>query len=273
LVKAGALIELAPRDTLMHYTVWNPIGKRLRVYTDNDQEPELIASIQIALPAIRNATRLLFDMRTQPLADVNGLKNADRIAVSLKNFLSGLHALRQVEPEVFIRHFRPYYESIRIGATEYRGPGAVTMPLHVFDYLLWGSSEADARYQQFMADYLPYNLPEFRMYILQAHNAPSFLDRVESELSTIERSVFFPSLLCAIGLWMKRVRGFRNAHRKYANRAYHGRESHSFPTGSGGHTTSDLQWLSELTDKHAMRLENIRERARGFETSAPKIAA
>jgi monodechloroaminopyrrolnitrin synthase PrnB-like protein len=160
-----------------------------------------------------------------------------------------------------------------VGQTEYRGPGAVTMPLHVFDYLLWGSSEADPRYQQFTADYLPYNLPEFRIYMSRARNTPSFLDRLESELSTAASSVFFPGLLSAIGLWMKRVRGFRNAHRKYANRAYHGHTPHSFATGSGGHTTSDLQWLSELTDKHTIRFEAIRERARRLERSASKIAA
>src|ERR1700722_8670401 len=32
-LRAGVLTDLIPRDTLMHYTVWNPSGLRLRRYT------------------------------------------------------------------------------------------------------------------------------------------------------------------------------------------------------------------------------------------------
>jgi hypothetical protein len=53
------------------------------------------------------------------------------------------------------------------------------------------------------------------------------------------------------------VQAFRRAHLKFAISAYQGKAKHNFASGSGGHTTSDLEWLSSLIDKHALRLENM----------------
>lgn len=261
LTRAAMLTELVPRDTLMHYTIWNPEGPRLRTYTDHPQEPDLIASIRKSLPAIREATRHLFDIRDHALHNRRVLRSTYLIGYNLKHFLLGLHyAMRRVEPDVFIQRFRPFFEPISINSLSHRGPGAVTMPLHVFDYLLWGSSEADPHYQQFTADYIPYNTGEFRQYYCRARNTPSFVDRLEAALCRSKPSPGILALLRPAIVCIGRVRAFRRAHLKYAFKAYHGSTKHAFATGSGGHTTTDLERLSELTDKHARRLESIYEK-------------
>jgi hypothetical protein len=64
-------------------------------------------------------------------------------------------------------------------------------------------------------------------------------------------------LLGAVETWFKRLRGFRGAHLKYATKAYHGPTNHNFKSGSGGHTTSDIEAIAHLTEKHAARLNSL----------------
>jgi hypothetical protein len=182
-----------------------------------------------------------------------------QIAFSLKHFVFGLHhAMRHVQPSTFISEFRPFFEPFVIGSKSFRGPGAVTMPLHIFDFILWGSSEQDTQYHQFTTDYVPYNSVEFREYYFMARNSPSIIDRCEGEWATTGISVSGLSILNQLIISMKRVRAFRNAHLKYAILAYHGTTPHTFSSGSGGHTTADLDWLSSLTEKHFVRLDRLR---------------
>jgi hypothetical protein len=199
LLQLGVLTDLIPRDTLMHYTVWNPVGPRLRRYTDNCQELALIESISRALPAIRRGTRLIFATLDLDLSDPAVPQHLSLVAHCLKEFLAGLHiAVKQVAPAVFIQHFRPFFESYRVGPNEYRGPGAVTMPLHILDFLLWGSSEPDHRYQQFTADYIPYNTGEFRSMYLRARNRPSLLSRLISGVERLQSNTDIWQVECHI---------------------------------------------------------------------------
>lgn len=259
LLKAAELTDLPARDTLMHYTVWNPPGPRQRTYTGHAQEPSLIESMRISVPAISAAARGLYRIRGMSLRNRKALQLARSIAQRLKVFLSGLnYSKNHVSPEVFITDFRPYFEPFEVGGCELRGPGAVAMPLHIFDFLLWGSSEPCEEYQLFTADYIPYNLSEFRHYYLHARNTPSLLDRLEEESSrSAEDAQEFLPLISAVEVWFRRLRGFRGAHLKYATKAYHGGTAHSFKSGSGGHTTFDISVIARLTEKHAARVESL----------------
>jgi monodechloroaminopyrrolnitrin synthase len=259
LLRAGVLTDLIARDTVMHYTIWNPPGPRLRRYTTHPQEPPLIESVSISLPAIRDATRCLFELRDHPLHEVRSLRLAHQIAFHLKYFVLGLHhAMRRVDALVFIEQIRPFYEPIQVGGRELRGPGAVMMPLHIFDFLLWGSSEPDPRYQQFTWDYIAYNTAEFRQYYFRSRNTPSLLDRLESCMSASKIHPGAHAFVTPVISWMKRAQAFRRAHLQFAISAYQGKIKHSFASGSGGHTTADLEWLSGLIDKHALRVERMR---------------
>ena len=259
LINAGKQNDLLPRDTLMHYTLWNPKDHRIRTYTANPQEPFLIESIRISLPKIQEATRDLFELMHINLNSTEALELAFRIDGSLRDFLNGLkYAKEHVEPSTFIRNFRPYFEPIKLNNQILRGPGAVTMPLHIFDFLLWGCSERSEQYHSFTKNYVPYNLAEFRNYYLRAVNGQSFLDKLEKLFSTKkdDRKFIF-SVLFAVNNWFKRIEGFRSSHTKYAVDAYQGNEAHNFKTGSGGHTISDLGLIANLTEIHSQRAKNI----------------
>ncbi len=256
LTKAGEQNDLPPRDTLMHYTIWNPTEERIRTYTLHPQEPCLIGSMRISIPQIRQAVRDLFELWHTDLNSPKALELASEIDRALKEFLKGLsHSKKKVQPEIFIRHFRPFFEPITLNNETLRGPGAVTMPMHIFDFILWGCSEGDARYQEFTKNYIPYNLSEFRNYYLRMVNGKSLLDKVEELVCSTKKREKLTPLLSAINDWFKKLEGFR--HTKYAVDSYQGKEVHNFRTGSGGHTISDLELIAGLTFKHSQRVKNI----------------
>lgn len=257
LIAASAMTEMPARDTLMHYTVWNPTGARQRTYTSNPEEPHLIESIRTSLPAIRDATRELFALRAIDFGERRAARVGAIISRHLKSFLAGLHhAIEFVKPETFITEFRPYFEPLLVNQTSLRGPGAVTMPLHLFDFLLWGSTEPDPTYQAFTAAYVPYNLPELRQYYWQQRHCASLLDLLEADAGDdVPRAP--KSFLRQVALWFRRIRGFRSAHIQYAIAAYHGKAAHTFATGSGGHTAKELELVAELTAKHALRVDTL----------------
>ncbi|MEP0984302.1 monodechloroaminopyrrolnitrin synthase PrnB family protein [Ekhidna sp.] len=258
LIRYGQLTELPPRDILYHYTVWNPNNGRLRKYTNHHQEPDLIDSIRISIPHIRKATRLLITLMDIDPHSLESLETAFEIDSELRLFLNGLaHAKETVDPGVFINEFRPFFEPITVNNQEHGGPGAVTMPLHIFDFLLWGTSDKSKMVQDFTSDYVPYNTKDFRIAYKNVLGKPSYLDIIERAFEeTNHKKIIYP-LIYAVSNWFKRINGFRMSHYKYAIQAYDGEYYHNFETGSGGHTTSDLNLLSEITKNNEERIKTL----------------
>jgi monodechloroaminopyrrolnitrin synthase len=172
--------DLPPRDTLIHYTVWNPNDTRMRTYTGLPDEKSLIESVKIAMPAL-----------IQSIAELEALHNGDlhgstfemgclQLREKMESMVRGVvHAKKNVSPAVFANELRFYYDPIKIDYNkDYIGPGAVEMPMFVFDHLLWSCDCDDATYTAFKEGYLPYNMRFIRDIYWHFKNKPSLLSRV-----------------------------------------------------------------------------------------------
>ena len=242
--------DLPPRDTLMHYTMWNPSGQRMRSYTNLPDEKCLIESVKIAMPSLMES---IFQL--EALHNFESLSGAgfEMACVSIRKKLDDMvkgvvFAKRNVSREVFSNELRFYYDPIKVDYNkDYIGPGAVEMPMFVVDHLLWSSDSTDETYRNFKEGYLPYNLPMIREVYWRADRTPSVLTRVEENLARDASQENVRAAQAALDLCTV-LKSFRMPHKKMAEEAYaHSDDSHR-EKGSGGYSTDILS--------HVIRLQN-----------------
>lgn len=171
-------------------------------------------------------------------------------------------ARRNVSLSYFASELRLYFDPVQIGGREYLGPGAVEMPMFVFDQLLWSCDCADEDYRVFKETYLPYVHPEMREIYLKYQKRDSLLgksfraiinDRRDFDLSVL-------ASLRALRQCFQQLKRFRMPHRKVAEEAYahEGRDSENSDhrnTGSGGYSPDILSHIVGLTKKKADKLD------------------
>ena len=170
--------DLAPRDTLLHYTLWNP-DLRTRTYTSRPEELELIRSAQMAFPAFERAIAHLDELFEIPLGSVEFALTAQKIHYNLEAVReAAVHSFKYVDRRVFSRAIRPFFESAHAGGKELLGPGAVAIPLYIFDHILWGAQVTDSSYVKFKESHLPSTLPYLRKLYHRFSYEGCFLDRL-----------------------------------------------------------------------------------------------
>jgi len=249
LFELANLTNLPPRDTLLHYTLWNPEGLRLRTYTNTTHEVALIKSVQIAYPALNTAIDLLVDLHMISFQSAEfGLK-LQEVGKYLDIVINGLvHAYKEVDPHFFATSLRMFYDPIDINKEQYLGPGAVELPLFILDKLLWANEVKDTTYRQFQEAYLPYILPKHRRIFYAFDQESSLLGKVAAAVQS--GSIFSEhvgSSLTALKKMGLLLKGFRQPHRKLANKAYKS-ENHtsSREVGSGGYSVGILDHIFNL---------------------------
>ncbi len=70
-----------------------------------------------------------------------------------------VYARGNVSTLYFAQARRLYYEPMRLNGHTYLWPGAVEMPVFVFDHLFWSFDCTDAEYTSFKKGHLPYVRP------------------------------------------------------------------------------------------------------------------
>lgn len=254
----GARCDLPPRDTLLHYTRWNPVS-RLRTYTGLDAEARLIESIKLAVPSLERAIARLEVLYEIPVASVEFARRCEEIVADIAAVRDGLiYAYRFVSPKVFVDEIRPFFEPIEVGGQRYLGPGAVSMPLFLFDHILWGTWVEVPWYVAFKEGYLPYILPHLRQTYLRYCGRDALLDRVEKamRISAHRHSVQARRNLEALDEIFRYLVRFRAPHLKLARGAYE-RPSSSFDRGSGGYAPATVAAMLELTQHARQRLRAL----------------
>lgn len=239
--------NLPPRDTLLHYTSWNPTNDRVRTYTGLKDEKYLIESVKMAMPdlfsAIIELEKLHCIALTDPLFAIQCQHVQEKISVMVKGIV---HAKRNVSPAVFANELRFYYDPIKVDyGKDYIGPGAVEMPMFVFDHLLWSCDCSDEEYAKFKEGYLLYNLGFIGDIYWKFKNQPSLLSIALEKLkdkpcADVLRSVYQIQQLGNI------LKSFRMPHKKLAENAYAHGEEHNKTTGSGGYAPTILEKILNL---------------------------
>ena len=256
--------DLVPRDTLLHYTVWNPSGSRIRSYTGLPDEISLIESVRMALPSLMEAIIQLDLMHDNELHGNDFEDNCHLLKLKMDGMVRGIvNAKRHVSPGVFANELRFYYDPIKVDYNkEYAGPGAVEMPMFVFDHLLWSSDVEDSTYTTFKEGYLPYNISLIRDIYKKYKGRPSLISKIEANLSTKGFVRNYRAAKAALDL-CNVLKSFRMPHKKVAQEAYAHGEDHHRKQGSGGYSVGILD--------HIMNLQNDKLASLQIATSLFKI--
>lgn len=262
LIKLGTKTDMVPRDTLIHYTVWNPDGERQRRHTLDVDETKIIESSQIAIPKLEMAIYKLLELHEIPLEFPEFIKECQICASYLNGMVEAIvYTIKNVSRKVFAENLRPFFDSFTIQGKEYLGPGAVEMPLLIFDHFLWSSECRDVAYLYFKQSFIPYFLPNFRKLYIDGVLSTSLLSKLIDKLN--HASSFDENLVASAAELMKLFKiliKFRKPHIKVVDQAYTQAENRQRETGSGGYEYSTLIHLTELTENAIAKLQNAIEK-------------
>lgn len=265
LLTLGEITELPPRDTVLHYTIWNSPDAGLRTYTHFEEERILIESTRSAYIALEDASQDLQLLYEIPITDPHFGKLCAKINRSMGQLGKSIcEVFRDVGAEFFVTKIRPYFEPILVNGQEHRGPGAVELPLFLIDHMLWSSNSNDAEYVSFKEDYLTTVLPEARKVYQELKGEASLLDRVIRELTgqpsmpnrggAVDNSENINANVEELKLLFGRLISFRAPHFKLAQQAYMLTPDAQFDHGSGGYTPEIVGHVLTLTQHARDRL-------------------
>jgi hypothetical protein len=253
LLKLSAINGLPPRDTIIHYALWNPHGARKRTFTHYADESNLIDCVRYTIPSVESAIYNLIRLFEIPLYDSAFAATCEEVEEDLSILVEmTIVAMRTVSPALFGSQLRLYYDGITVAGNSYMGPGAVEMPVFVVDHLLWSSQTDSKTHQTFKETYLPYIKPELRAIYKEYDRSPSLLDRVYTQIGNTN-----PVVNHSISSLLKifnRLISFRSPHKKMANEAYKEDAHNPRITGSGGNTPEILEDILSLTIQARNRL-------------------
>jgi hypothetical protein len=255
--------DLPPRDTLLHYTIWNPDGERMRTYTGLNDERSLIDSVKTAMPGLIQSIVQLEALHEKPLHGPLFEMECSLIRQQMEGMVKGaVHAKRNVSPAVFANELRFYYDPIKVDYNkDYIGPGAVEMPMFVFDHLLWSCDCRNEEYKAFKEGYLPYNLSFIRDIYWRFDGNLSLLSRVENNLKQNPSPEHYRAAQAVLDLCVV-LKSFRMPHKRLAEDAYAHSEEHHRSKGSGGYSTHILDHIINLQNQKITSLQEcvVREK-------------
>jgi monodechloroaminopyrrolnitrin synthase len=248
--------NLPPRDTLLHYTIWNPDGSRRRSYTGTDDELYLIDSVKIGMNPLVKGIYNLRNLYRTPLQYIEFKTICETTATHFESMVEAIVlARRKVSPAYFANELRLYFDPIILNEKIYLGPGAVEMPMFVYDHLLWSSDCQDPEYVTFKETYLPYVHTQMREIYKEFENKPSLITQVchtLETLKTVKEKVDDDNLKAFMKLCIL-LKSFRMPHKKVAEEAY--KQSEERTKGSGGYSTDILSHILMLTNDRVNVLE------------------
>lgn len=258
----GSKLDMPPRDTLLHYTSWNPRGFRRRTYTGTPDEDNLIQSVQMAMVPLIKAIYALETMHGLHPAEAAFAACAQDAAQAFEAMVAGVvYARKHVSLQYFAQELRLYFDPIALHGKSYLGPGAVEMPMFVYDHLLWSSNNQDPAYVAFKETYLPYILPYLRNTYEAYRFKPSLLDHFCAYLKNAQHAeADVLQAIRHIRSLLQLLKSFRMPHKAMAEGAYKmaGGEAQQRSHGSGGYTPEILQVV----------LHHMRAAIQAFEISA-----
>jgi hypothetical protein len=250
----GRRSGMVARETVYHYTVWNPPGSRRRTYTGDRQEHVLQDSVRLCLPHFRRAVDHCRRLKMTAVADREFGVQAAELAQCVRGCVAAIDLARDgVSPEYFARGLRPFFEEITVGGQVLRGPAAAHIPLGLIDLALWASDSGEERYAGFCAEQARYNPPPWRRLYADWATGPSLVTRV-LEAAGAGRSAGsgLQTGLAAEALrdTLRTMVVFRARHLTLARKAYR-EDVRLYPLGSGGGSLDLLSEIVSLTRQNA----------------------
>ncbi|MEU6058282.1 monodechloroaminopyrrolnitrin synthase PrnB family protein [Streptomyces sp. NPDC047097] len=232
----GRQVHMVPRDTVLHYTVWNPADARRRTFTGDPQERRLIEVTGAAVHHVEEAIRALSEAaRTDPatrrFAHLCTVA-AEALEASARYVLlpdSGL------DPVHFATVMRFYFEPMLIADAQYHAPAAAQVPLYLVDQIVRGYEYDGPEQGVFRESLALYGLPRWRQTFRDACRRSSLLSTVERAHRDYSgaRSARVRESAEALGLVLRALTVFRGRHRRVVRTAY-AESIRSYTVGSAG---------------------------------------
>ncbi|MER5208785.1 monodechloroaminopyrrolnitrin synthase PrnB family protein [Streptomyces sp. NPDC002825] len=246
----GRRTDMIPRDTVHHYTSWNPTGPRRRTYTGHPTEARLQDAVRMVFPglvaAVEDCARLA---RLEPY-DPGFPAALDRIAGHVRVMVDSIDlTVAQVPPAYFALTLRPYFEEVEIAGRDYLGPAAAQVPLWLVDLTLWQCDRSDTVYDAFLDESLPYALPSWRAFHARHRGGISAVSKLSAAVSWEGADRLPPSLTAsaeALGRVLRLLKTFRARHLGIARKAYSD-DLRLYEEGSGGAPVALLRSILDLT--------------------------
>ncbi|WP_019854064.1 monodechloroaminopyrrolnitrin synthase PrnB family protein [Actinopolyspora mortivallis] len=264
LMELGRRTDMVPRDTVLHYCVWNPEGTRRRMYTGDPQERTLQNAVRHVFPHLHEGLRLCAELNRTSPEDERFAVLATRIDGNVRTMLESIDTvLAEVSPVFFARTLRPYFEEISLGGQNYLGPAAAQVPLWLVDEVVWLSDRGIAEYEKFLLDSVPYGLPLWRELHAGWRHSPSAVTRL---MESFERAgghdragARLRDSAAALAGVLRTAVTFRGRHYRIARQAYQ-EEVRLYPLGSGGGSVDLLHRVLLLTRQNSRIAEERAKR-------------
>lgn len=246
----GRRTDMVPRDTVHHYTTWNPSGPRQRMYTGDAMEARLQDAVRMAFPGLVAALDSCGRLATLEPYDPGFAVALDRIAHHVQSIVDAIDfTVAHVSPEYFALTLRPYFEEIDVAGRDYLGPAAAQVPLWLIDLTLWQCDRSDPAYDAFLAESVPYSLPSWRDFHARHAGRVSAVSKLSAAVSWESGDRLPPHLAAsarALGRVLKILKTFRARHIGIARKAY-ADDIRLYEEGSGGAPVALLRSVLDLT--------------------------
>ncbi|MFF0559064.1 monodechloroaminopyrrolnitrin synthase PrnB family protein [Streptomyces sp. NPDC004266] len=261
----GRRTDMVPRDTVHHYTTWNPRGPRRRTYTGHPTEALLQDAVRTVFPglvaALDDCARLA---RLEPY-DPGFATALHRIAGHVRAMVDSIDlTVAQVPAEYFALTLRPYFEEVEIAGRDYLGPAAAQVPLWLVDLTLWQCDRSDPAYDAFLAESLPYALPSWRAFHARHRGGISAVGKLSAAVSWEGADRLPPALTAsaeALGRVLRILKTFRARHLGIARKAYSD-DVRLYEEGSGGAPVALLRSILDLTRENETLVRRMTGRRR-----------
>ncbi|MFI7004515.1 monodechloroaminopyrrolnitrin synthase PrnB family protein [Nocardia sp. NPDC050175] len=249
----GLSVDMVPRDTVLHYSVWNPPGKRQRMFLGDRQESVLIDAARVST--------LLIDEIAPTLAGLAELRPSDtafgEICHAAADQLETLPEVmndvyRNVDPvKFYAARLGPFMTDVVVADRQFYGPAPMHVPLYLIDRLVWSSDHADADLKYFHHDLVKYGLPQWRRLFEYTAGASSLVTRLAREF---ERPTGPPATRVADAMdgvirIMNALVTFRTKHSLLAGGAY--TDTSLYSTATAGVSPGLLDHILTLTRERA----------------------
>jgi len=147
LVLAADAAAQFPRDSFIDYTSRNPENERERTFTSLPQERVFIDSLRRGMSSLESC---LADMLTACTFPISHQEFTTYLQVATASFQIMIDSIvqvkREITPEVFTHHIRPFFEPFRVADRAFSAPSAAETPLLNIDQIIWGTDCTDELY-------------------------------------------------------------------------------------------------------------------------------
>ncbi|MFK7831621.1 MAG: monodechloroaminopyrrolnitrin synthase PrnB family protein [Congregibacter sp.] len=187
----GASLGVAPRFAASHISTHNHAQNGVyRSFTRLDDELLFLDYNTRGIFAYKRAADAL--VRTVPLGITHPvtsdlLRDARRALEDVA--ASNDHLFEELDAERFFHSVRPYYQSYRVGKTEYRGANTADFPeINELDLLLGLCQAEDSLYSQFLVDKRLYMMPTDQARLQDCMRRTSLMNQILACLDSSEPS-------------------------------------------------------------------------------------